>query len=130
MSLSVASSGDVIAAAPDSTAAAATAAVPSTDASSSNGAEAPAGSAAAGAAAVFQLAGAGWREQAAQMGAAFLRVLQVRLSQAEHRASLQCMMPYNGTKMPAPECYSNWSWLNVRTAAAAKPPAALATFSQ
>lgn len=77
MSLSVASSGDVIAAPPDSTAAAASAAAPSTDASSSNGSEAPSGSAAGGAAAAYQLAGAGWREQAAQMGPAFLRVLQV-----------------------------------------------------
>jgi hypothetical protein len=82
MSLSVASSGDVIAAPPDSTAAAAAAAAagPSTDTSSSNGAEAPAGPG-AGAAAAFQLAGAGWREKAAQQGAAFLRVLQVRANE-------------------------------------------------
>jgi hypothetical protein len=77
MSLSVASSGDVIAAAPDSTAApGSTAALANSDASSSNGSEAAVG-ASNGAAAAFQLAGAGWREQAAQMGPAFLRVLQV-----------------------------------------------------
>ncbi|WIA21598.1 hypothetical protein OEZ85_000786 [Tetradesmus obliquus] len=100
MSLSVASSGDVIAAPPDSTAAAASAAAPSTDASSSNGSEAPSGSAAGGAAAAYQLAGACWREQAAQMGPAFLRVLQEHEFQSDVVGAKACNLAKLRKRLP------------------------------